>query len=284
MNKTIHLISVLTTQAGLCLTAKNWQEAGVDWASCYLESLLVKPGLALLMQLPNLSAYFGLQCDLVLNASNLRLDSTGKYILRSPYDGSVLSFSVDDIINLVLHLKPQIVIVPPGFHQVGDELWHELVSMSEVYISVNFVANYPKHRVQGLYVTFEQTGQDVLAELRQYSDQFPGVQFYVAGVVDSALITHLSALGVTHVESESPSALAYHGQVYHCEGGLNLNDTTCSQQFEVIDANCKCPTCEQQFTRAYLHYLLQHTPLLCQRLLIQHNEYYIRHRNWKAAV
>ena len=46
-------------------------------------------------------------------------------------------------------------------------------------------------------------------------------------------------------------------------------------QFETIDPECTCPTCSQQFTKAYLHHLLQQTPLLCHRLLIQHNVFWM---------
>ena len=49
-----YFIPVLTSEAGTCLTLKNWQEIGVEVAAYYLNSLLTKPGLQLLTHLPNL--------------------------------------------------------------------------------------------------------------------------------------------------------------------------------------------------------------------------------------
>ena len=80
--------------------------------------------------------------------------------------------------------------------------------------------------------------------------------------------------GVQIVESDKPASDACSGVVYSSEGDISILDATFEMQFEPIDAGCECPTCSQQFTRAYLHHLLQHTPLLCQRLLVQHNVHY----------
>lgn len=41
--------------------------------------------------------------------------------------------------------------------------------------------------------------------------------------------------------------------------------------FQILEASCGCESCEQGFTRAYLHHLFQHTPMLAQRYLMMHN-------------
>ena len=41
--------------------------------------------------------------------------------------------------------------------------------------------------------------------------------------------------------------------------------------FKILDDSCGCESCEQEFTRAYLHHLFQHTPMLAQRYLMMHN-------------
>lgn len=45
---TQNYIPVGTSEAGLCLTAENWQETKVNTLSFSLEFLLYKPGIALL--------------------------------------------------------------------------------------------------------------------------------------------------------------------------------------------------------------------------------------------
>lgn len=88
-----------------------------------------------------------------------------------------------------------------------------------------------------------------------------------------ALQDHIHYAGIDYVESNQPALDGYHGIVYEKSNSFSVQDETQRLQFEVIDCACGCPTCRQGFTRAYLHHLFQHTPLLCQRLLIQHNSY-----------
>ncbi len=59
--------------------------------------------------------------------------------------------------------------------------------------------------------------------------------------------------------------------MYSISGPIDLRLSSERMNFNVLDPNCSCPTCTQKLTRAYLHHLLQHTPLLCQRFLILHN-------------
>jgi len=78
------------------------------------------------------------------------------------------------------------------------------------------------------------------------------------------------------VESDRPAQDAVSGLVYSEGACLSILDQQMAQAHQVIEAACQCPTCSQQFTRAYLHHLLQHTPLLAQRYLVQHNCYYVQ--------
>ena len=66
-------VPVLTSLAGSCLTAANWQEAGVHRASFHLAALLMKPGYDLLKTLPNLAAYVAWDESLVLNGCKMHL-------------------------------------------------------------------------------------------------------------------------------------------------------------------------------------------------------------------
>jgi queuine tRNA-ribosyltransferase len=75
--------------------------------------------------------------------------------------------------------------------------------------------------------------------------------------------------------SDQPARDACDGIVYGKNGNIDIKATECRLDFRMIDETCQCPTCHQSFTRAYLHHLLEHTPLLCQRLLIQHNVHFL---------
>ena len=71
--------------------------------------------------------------------------------------------------------------------------------------------------------------------------------------------------------SDLPAQHAMQGVVYHSGGKYSLLSQEYALDFQLLDENCACPTCQQSFTRAYLHYLYQSTPLLCQRFLLMHN-------------
>ncbi len=72
--------------------------------------------------------------------------------------------------------------------------------------------------------------------------------------------------------SNQPASLAYQGQVLHQEGEyFSILSDLFKQDYSLLTADCACQTCRSGLTRAYLHHLLQHTPLLAQRYLVLHN-------------
>lgn len=275
------LIPTLTTSSGSCLTAKNWQEAGIQRVSYSLAALLVKPGLAYLKTLPNWAHYSGWAGDWVLNASMPTPNSKGNYAFRSPYDGARLTCSAADIVDIICHLKPQQVVVPEGFYTVGDAVFRSLSQATRLLIPVSDREHYPRHCVHGVYYAQDQTQlNDLLDLIIQHQADCPDLDCYMAGSLSFPVMKHLYASsfkGKISLESDYPASDGCEGIVYCREGMIDLREKGYSMQFERIDPACHCPTCEQSFARAYLHHLLEHTPLLCQRLLIQHNAYYCLH-------
>lgn len=72
--------------------------------------------------------------------------------------------------------------------------------------------------------------------------------------------------------SNQPASLAYQGQVLHQEGEcFSILSDLFKQDYSLLTEDCACQTCRSGLTRAYLHHLLQHTPLLAQRYLVLHN-------------
>lgn len=266
---TLHFIPLLTTQAGSCLTSKNWQEVGVSCVSYSLMSLLIKPGLNTLCTLPDWKKYAGWSKDWVLNASMEKAPIEEKYAFRSPYDGARLSCSFDDIVKIILHLQPTMVILPKGFHVV-DKL-SDLAKTSALFVPANEVSHYPMHLIRGIYYDAQNTSES-LEIIRQHSQQFSAYQCYLSGPLDESFRSAIVDLSMAvFVESDLPALDACSGVVYSQGTSIDLKDAQYEKQFESIAPGCLCPTCKQNFTRAYLYHLLQQTPLLCQRLLIQHN-------------
>ena len=264
----LDIIPVLTTPSGSCLTAKNWQETGVTRVSYELSALLLKPGLDYLKTLFSMADYYPWEGEWVLNASTLKANSEGIFVLRSPFDGARVTCTREDIVNLIMQLKPQYAILPKGFHLVSEDCYQGMSQNTRLFIPVSEVSYYPHTFIHGLYYAGDVI-EDVLADIRDHQRDYPHALHYV--VADILSMRRVAELGVNYIESDGLANEACVGRVIASEGIIDLTQQDYAMQFEVVDSECTCPTCTQQFTRAYLHHLLEHTPLLCQRMLIQHN-------------
>ena len=268
-----YFIPTLTTEAGRCLTVENWQDVGISMAAYDLTALLMKPGFELLSALPDLATYVGWQGDVVLNATLPDISKDEVYTLRSEYDGSRSRYSQADILMLIGQLKPQMVILPDGI-----DGWQ---SLSDTILPLFSPANLPKQaeRSFGVYFSYDATAS--FSTLKQRIQRCEGLPCYVGGELTLALMQELADLGVQYLSSDVPARDASEGWVYSQGEVISLTDNAYRMDFSVIDEQCPCPTCKQQLTRAYLHHLLAHTPLLCQRFLIQHNVY---HSSFTPAI
>jgi queuine tRNA-ribosyltransferase len=128
-------------------------------------------------------------------------------------------------------------------------------------------------RANGVYWTAEEVAHvdDAFFEEVQ---QYIGLQTYVLGDVLPDEISLLVKMGIDYYESDKPALHAQNGLIYHAEGVFSIEEPLNSEAFDLLDSACLCPTCQSGYTRAYLHHLYMHVPLLCHRLLIQHNVYF----------
>ena len=234
-------IPVLSSEAGACLTLQNWQREGIDIGVYYLEALLTKPGMVLLQTFSNLRAYTAWPGIIILNARLSGVSKTGDYTIRSPYDGRLIRISAQELVDLVKQLQPDLVV------------WPETLS---------------PELLQGSPVVSLVPGENLLPN---------GSVFYKIDTLDSeeSLVSMPtdSALPIW-VESDRAAADALQGIVYQQSGTYNLLEAHFKDDFKPLEEGCECTSCSQGYTRAYLHHLLQHTPLLAQRFLISHNVHY----------
>lgn len=270
----VKMIPVLTTPSGSALTPKNWQEAGVQRGCYYLEALLIKPGLSYLKSLPDWSRYSGWQGEWVLNASMPKQNAEGLYVFRSPYDGTTLTCSLDDIADVILSLQPGQIILPTGFEHVSERLWEQLPKTTKIVVPVQDIKHYHARAVYGIHYVCHHAN-DALDMLDQHALKYPQFACYLSCHHSCLSLERLNCQsrfsGEIWVETDMPAKDACFGIVYGKNGSIDIKENVYATQFECIDDACHCPTCQQKLTRAYLHYLFEHTPLLCMRLLIQHN-------------
>lgn len=267
-----YFVPVLTSEAGLTLTTANWQEAQVDVASFHLNDLLIKPGLNALHELADLAHYLNWPGTLVLNASTLVANREGNITIVSPYDGSKLRLTCQQLIALIDHLKPGMVLLPAEIMRHVPDIWSQWNPAIMPYLALEDIKSQTVTLPHGVYLRHDELSNQLKAVL-----DLADLPVYLTDVSSVAVRLELANKAV-YLEADAPAVSAYNGVVTDGQGlPLDLKDTAASRQFEVINPSCTCCTCEQKLTKAYLHHLYHHTPLLCQRFLIQHNVHSARY-------
>ncbi|CEG57573.1 tRNA guanosine transglycosylase family protein [Legionella fallonii] len=264
-------IPIMTSEAGLCLTSANWQEAKINTMSFHLDSLLLKPGYDFLKKIHDLAQYLGWSGGLILNATKCVANKGGVFTLVSPYDGSKIKLSYEQLVELIQHIKPDAVLLPLKIIREFPQLWDNWNDAIIPFIAAEDLSQQELQRQHGVYFNINHSSSNALAdELRKWS----ALPRYIIGHGDLANLDELKKDESLWIESDAPAAMAMRGIVFSQQGNLHLIEDVYAMQFTTIDAACACPSCSQRFTKAYLHHLYLHTPLLCQRFLIQHNVYY----------
>lgn len=266
-------VPILTSLAGNTLTEDNWTSVLVDVVSFHLDALLMKPGMVLLEQLQSFASFSGWKGSWVLNASLAKAREQDSYEIRSIYDGRVSQYTPLDVLNLIKTLKPDGVVLPQGLWVSHQEACEALQDVSTIYVPAADLQQKENHQALGVYVDLAtMANRGLLLSELVYRDK----RCYLAGMIDWTEMQKLSSLGDVILESDMPAQQAMLGQVYSQKGIVNLKESDMALSFEPIDVDCSCSACKGKFTRSYFHHLLEHTPLLCQRFLIQHNAHYVR--------
>ena len=253
-------IPVLTTPAGAALTAAEWQAAGVSMVSLHLSSLLMRPGYETLRKIPSLASFIGWSHGLVLNAANLVARKDGRYEVRSDYDGSRRLYDLNELIVLIRTLRPTAVLLPADALRNDAALCHTLPEEIELIVARS-ESDYG-HRRHAVYDEYDGT-----------ASHFDKPAYLFGDVSLSTWLTHPAL----RIESNAPASDGYRGFFYSCQGIQDVQDNERRLIMEPLDEACLCATCQQGYTQAYFHHLFTHTPLLCQRLLIQHNTFFVSH-------
>ncbi len=270
-------VPCLSSLAGTALTQADWSALGVTSAVYQLADLLVKPGLELLERLPSLAHYVNWPDELVIDAANLSPDAHGICCLRSEFDGSTLCITVEQWLRLVVRLRPQVLILPPAVVAAASRLLPQSIQCL-VIANDQLVTSQLQEAscLSGVLIEHEPSNlAHDLASCKAFKQQYPERMIWVSGALSLPAMQQFAALGVRALLSDTPAQAAIHGQVVCAEGVCEVMDQSCAMDFNSLDETCVCPTCLAGFTWAYLHHLYQHTPGLCQRLLMQHNVHFV---------
>jgi len=264
------LIPLLTTPAGSCLTWENWQQAGVNTVAYGLDELLMKPGYAVLKELKSIRAYSKWPGKIVINAILPPPNRDGIYSIKSHYEGGTIRINVQALFELICILQPDVVILPVGTLRHYDQFWQHLPKNIEPF----FALSDELLNSAGNYLIYKQE-MDFQVFIAQISNS--SKKIYIKGDFNQAQLSQLLTFKQHYIESNSPAQDGMHGIVYGACREFNILAADMVNQHALLDNHCACPVCTQKLTRAYFHHLLQQTPLLAQRFLIQHNFYYSQH-------
>lgn len=265
-------VPLLSSQAGSCLTMKNWQAANVTTVAFNLADLLMKPGLAVLNLLTSIHHYCGWSGPLILNGMSLLPNREDIYTVRSTYDGGVVRINVETLFALISQLKPNLIILPPGSARHFQQFWQHLPADIIPYFSHQDDLSMVTGE-SGQYVDAESF--DSMNDLLQLANTIE-TPLYIKNNHDILQFKSLLKRENCLIESNSPAQDAMTGFLYSKSGRINILNSAMREAHHIIDSECQCKTCSQQLTCAYLHHLLQHTPLLAQRFLIQHNVFFLK--------
>ncbi|HRD70001.1 MAG TPA: queuine tRNA-ribosyltransferase [Legionella sp.] len=269
LNKKLQYVPVLSSEAGLCLTPTNWEEVNTTVVTSYLDNLLIKPGFECLQQISDLKSYLNWSGELILNATRLKANKEGLFSLTSPFDGSKTKYSMLQLLEIINSLKVDKVLLPANIIKEDGIFWNHFNTHSMPFFSIDDFVAPDTQKSYGLYAQLKSLNESPLS--LEKLEKWAHVPRYLIGDFDPKQFRNFSSFD--YLESNIPANKAIKGIVYGEKGEIDVTDEAMQFQFEIIISDCGCPTCTQKFTKAYLHHLYLHTPLLCHRLLIQHNVY-----------
>lgn len=101
-----------------------------------------------------------------------------------------------------------------------------------------------------------------LVEVVDHTTPFlpPDKPNHLLGIGDLESIDQCVPLGIDTFDSSYPTKAARHGVLFTAKGKMKISQTAFANDFEKVEADCPCSTCEH-YSRAYLNHLFKaHEP------------------------
>lgn len=97
---------------------------------------------------------------------------------------------------------------------------------------------------------------------------------HLLGIGDITSINHCIPYGIDTFDSSYPTKAGRHGLLLTTLGPMKIIRQQYAKEFQPIEDNCACPTC-QHYTRAYLHHLFKAKEPSAASLATLHNIYFM---------
>lgn len=242
----MNIIPILSSEHA-CLTIAALEAIGIQKVSYRLADIVVKPGVEVLKQIKSLADFCGWPGKIMLNATLPPLKK-GYYEWHSPFDGQRIVLSPAELFALIAQLAVDTLFLP-----VQENMEKPLKAAPYLVFDKSTSFSNFLHSV---------------SELKEPT--------YLLGSFEWEELKTLIALKDHWIETEQPALDALEGILYTQDGVLNLRDLQYGQAHNVLDMHCSCRGCQNQYTRAYVHHLLAHCPLLGQRIVTEHNYHMLK--------
>jgi len=259
------LVPSMTGVEGAYLSAQDWEQLGFPLLAFNLPQLLMKPGLESLLNAQDLNQFSCTSSATLLNAnfaSSIKYRELGKsYQFKSSFDGARILLGHEIEQSLLRQLKPD-------FFVASNEAFHEESTVINRYDKANTLhqCGIGYAYVDKDYCSFDE----LLTVLNEQRSTHPDKLHYVIGNYNLRQLLLLLINGADLVETSTLASDAIDGVLYATKSGIDLTQQQYESDFQPIDTQCPCYTCNH-FTRAYLYHLHTQTPLLSKRLKIVHN-------------
>lgn len=272
--------------------------------------LAVKPGLDVIKLHGGLHSFMnwngGILTDSggfqVFSLKDLRQINDDGVLIRSPVDGSKLFLTPELSIEIQKVLGSDIVMVLdhcPGPVDSYEEALRSLkrtqqwahrclkygvndgqmifaIAQGGVYedlrrLSAQELAQMPfdGFAIGGLSLGEEFEKTVYLSSITVESLPFEKPRYFMGGG-SPELIVHLVEIGVDMFDSVFPTRLARHGTALTFKGRVNIKAARFKNDLRPIEEDCDCIVC-RNYTRSYIHHLLDRGEMLGGMLLTNHN-------------
>ncbi len=152
--------------------------------------------------------------------------------------------------------------------------------------SVDFLSQYARDWIAVWWVSVWES-KDLIREVVAFTaSKLPtNVPRYLMGVGTPEDISHAMNEWFDMFDCVLPTRLGRHGEAFSADGNLKLNNAKYIKDFTPLTNDCGCYTCKN-FTKAYLHHLLQEKEMLGGILLSLHNILYLHKivEDWKMDM
>lgn len=201
-------------------------------------------------------------------------DEAGTVLTVSDWVSIDVKLASCDLSDLLL--KPGIVVL-----QQLDSLAAYWDWPGELVLNALFIPNNAqgqcviRSKYDGKILRF--TYDEILLLIQQLNPDYVALPAYLLPLATQAypdIILKCIDYDLEHANKPGQDALQ--GLMYASGDEVDylITDNKYAMDFSVLDKACGCPACSDGYTRAYFHHLYVHTPLLCQRWLVMHNNWF----------